>query len=74
MLIPATDNALLPQGHEALFASEIKKYDVIGADIARNLEHQDMVMSEVERDGKVRGTGLGLPGFDSTSSCPRWQE
>ena len=59
------------QGHEALFVSEIKKYDVIGADIARNLEHQDMVMSEVERDGKVRGAGLGrFQGFDSTSSCP----
>lgn len=56
LLIPPSSPApTLLQGHEALFASEIKKYDGLGADIASNLEHQDKVMAEVDRDGKVRG-------------------
>ena len=45
--------ATMPQNHDALFASEIKKYDGIRADVDRNLEHQAKVLGEIERDGKA---------------------
>ena len=54
MLPPRTH---LPQNHEALFSSEIKKYDTLGVDTSRNLEHQDKVLFEIERDAKVSQEG-----------------
>ena len=45
--------ATMPQNHETLFSTEVKKYDGIQADVQRNLEHQAKVLGEVERDTKV---------------------
>ena len=45
--------ATMPQNHEALFSTEVKKYDGIRADVDRNLEHQAKVLGEVEQDTKV---------------------
>ncbi|GAX77401.1 hypothetical protein CEUSTIGMA_g4847.t1 [Chlamydomonas eustigma] len=40
--------ATVPQSHEALFASEMKKYDGLEEDVNRNLEFQGKVLTEVE--------------------------
>lgn len=41
-----------PQGHEALFAAEMKKYDGIQEDMQRNLEQQNKTLIDVEMGHK----------------------
>jgi programmed cell death 6-interacting protein len=45
------------QGHDALFASEIKKYDTLVADIDRNIAAQTELLARVDKDNKVGGVG-----------------
>jgi hypothetical protein len=41
------------QNHDALFAAEIKKYDVIGADVAANATAQEGVLRRIDTANKV---------------------
>ena len=50
-----------PQAHDALFAAELRKYDGLVSDVARNVAAQAELLAGVERDNRVSGrAGRGM--------------
>jgi hypothetical protein len=41
------------QAHDALFATELKKYDVLVADIKANAEAQEAVLTRLDKQNRV---------------------
>ncbi|KAJ9513660.1 hypothetical protein QJQ45_015416, partial [Haematococcus lacustris] len=52
-----------PQGHEALFASELKKYEALSADIERNCSAQADLLDRVERDNRLFRLAFDIQGW-----------
>jgi programmed cell death 6-interacting protein len=57
------------QGHDALFVTELKKYEALSSDVERNLSAQTEILACVDRDNKV-GTER-LAGRAALNGSPR---